>query len=90
MKNKKVKEFRTLTQKYILEEATAKVWRTFEEARKKLDPESLQLFDDYLSGTSQHKLCEERGLTPKQLNQWVNQIKRTVVQQLRNRCCVRH
>ncbi|NQW45717.1 MAG: hypothetical protein HQ462_09985, partial [Deltaproteobacteria bacterium] len=39
-----------LLEKVVLEEATALVWKTFEAALSKLDPESRTLIEDHLNG----------------------------------------
>lgn len=73
----------------VAEEAVNEVWGRFESALTKLDAESLEVFREYLDGTSVAKLAESRKLTSEQTKDWLDKIKREITQSLRTNCKVR-
>ncbi len=72
-----------LLEKVVLEEATALVWKTFEAALRKLDPESRTLIEDHLNGVSADKLGAVTQIPKKEIENWLKQVKRELKQNIR-------
>jgi DNA-directed RNA polymerase specialized sigma24 family protein len=91
MKTKKswTEDVEDLVERSSIEEASSRVWERFESALGKLDPQSASLFSQYLDGVTQTELAHRSNLTESQINTWIEQIKRDVVQNLRQKSKVR-
>jgi len=74
----------------VPQEAVNLVWERFETALEKLDPASMEIFEQFLGGTPVETLGAERELTIAQTQAWLGRIKRQVVTHLRSTCKVRH
>jgi DNA-directed RNA polymerase specialized sigma24 family protein len=91
MKKKKtwVSDVEDLLQKSVAADAASRVWKRFEEALEKLDPQSADLFHDYLRGATPAELANRKHLSQEEVQNWIQKIKRDVIQQLRQDCKVR-
>lgn len=78
-----VDDVEELLEKVVLEEATAEIWKSFEAALNSLDPESRKLLEIYLDGTNTQELSKATELPEATVNQWINQIKKQLQQNLR-------
>lgn len=79
-----------LVQKLVVAEVSQAVWESLEKAMSQLDPESRVLLETHLNTTSSEKLSEKTGLPVKQIDLWLNQVKRELQQNLRKTHRARH
>lgn len=70
-------------------EAEATVWKALDVAISGLDPESQELLNDYLNGTTVEEISKKRGLKKTDVEAWVARAKRELIKQLRTECVVR-
>lgn len=82
-------EVSELAQQVVLEEATQKVCSTFDKALNQLDLESQILLSDYFGGTTVMELSRTRGMSTRDVEEWLNRSKRLLFQELRQECNVR-
>lgn len=73
-----------LLEEVLIAEATAAVWKRFEQALQSLDPDSLALFEEYLEGVNVSELATSRSLTEKELETWKDKVKRDLIQTIKN------
>lgn len=78
-----VEDVQELLETVVLEEATAAIWKSFEAALNKLDPESRNLIEVYLNGTNTSELSKATDIPEPALNQWIDQIKKDLQQNIR-------
>ena len=88
-KNSWMDDVEDLVEKSAVAEASSRVWNRFESALGQLDPQSAALFSQYLDGTPENELAVRNHLTESQIRTWITQIKRDVVQNLRQKSKVR-
>ena len=86
---KTINELETLLVKLYLESTSSNVWRKFENSLKKLDPQSLILFEKYLDGHSFKDLSIQSKLTETEVARWIKQLKQELINNLRQECNVR-
>ena len=79
-----------LTEQSVKAEATEKVWSTFEKALTNLDVDSQSLLAEYFNGVSVMELSRNRGLSLRDVEEWLTQAKRLLFQELRQVCNVRN
>ena len=78
-----VEDVQDLVEQVVLEEVSAEIWKSFEAALDKLDPESRKLIEVYLNGTNTQELSRATHLPEPAINQWINQIKKELKQNIR-------
>jgi len=78
-----------LVEKAVLEEVTVAVWKTFEQALAKLDPESRELLENHLNGSTTAELSKEKNLSEPEMEKWLQQIKRQLQRSVRQGLQVR-
>ncbi len=78
-----------LVEKSIVEEANEKVWSTFDKALNQLDIDSKSLLSEYFNGASVMELSRNRGLSMRDVEEWLSRAKRILFQELRQECNIR-
>ena len=78
-----------LLEKSVVEDAVAKVFAKLEAALDGLDEETRDLLARYFEGTGVEALSEEKGLSPEEVQRWIDRGKRELNNHLRSRCAVR-
>ncbi|MFM8315055.1 MAG: hypothetical protein ACKOA8_12295 [Deltaproteobacteria bacterium] len=78
-----VEDVEDLLEKVVLEEVTSAIWKTFESVLAQLDPESKKLLERHLNGTSTLELSRAMEMPEAEVQQWLNQIKRNLQQNIR-------
>lgn len=84
-----IEDVEELVEKAVLEEVTVAVWKTFEQALAKLDPESRALLESHLNGSTTSELSRERNLPEPEMEKWLQQIKRQLQRSVRQGLQVR-
>ncbi len=84
-----VEDVEELLEKVVLEEVTTAVWKTFEQALSQLDPQSRELLENHLNGTTTEQLSQETHLPEKEIKNWIKQVKRQLQQNIRKDLRVR-
>jgi len=82
-------EVSELAQQAVLEEATQKVCSTFDKALNQLDVDSQILLSDYFGGATVVELSRTRGMSARDVEEWLSHSKRILFQELRQECNVR-
>ena len=85
-----VDDVEELLEKVILEEVSSAIWKTFENAFGKLDPQSRALLENHLNGATAQKLSEKTQLPVDEVEKWLKQVKRELKQNLRKNFIARH
>ncbi len=89
-RNKKdQKDLKQLLDQVILAETTQVVFKEFDCALEELDPASRQLLEQYFDGHSIEYLSERKGLSKKEIQDWLNQSRRKLIRKLRQKYQVR-
>ena len=82
-------ELAPLLEKSFVEEASQKVWSSFEKALLQMDDESLGLLRQHFSGMTVQQISAERNLKSQEVDAWLKKAKRQVMENLRRVCDVR-
>jgi hypothetical protein len=82
-------DLQDLLQESVAEEAAQKTMSHLEDALLSLDADSLELMREFLQGGNLKALASRRKMTEAELEAWLVQSKRQLIQHLRTRCKVR-
>lgn len=83
-------EAKELVDLLAVEQATAEVWRHFEQALSGLDDHSLRVLLPHLSGNSRAELPRNVHLNPAQFSTLIRHSKKDLIRQLKNHLKVRN
>ena len=78
-----------LAQASVEAQAAEKVWQKFEAALESLSPESRAVLSEYFSGHSPKQISQAMGLDEAKVLRWIEQGKRQLIHELRNKSSVR-
>ncbi len=84
-----IRDLEQLLDETIVTEAVAELMGKFEEALQALPPQSRDLISRHFDGVTLEQLGLENQVSLAQMEQWIERIKRELVQQLRTKCDVR-
>jgi len=82
-------EISELLDQVLVQEASNEVWSRFEQALSQFDEPSLEVFEAYLDGATLEQLSKENNLSQKEIENWINSLKRKLVQGLKQGTSVR-
>lgn len=77
-----VEDTEELLERVLIEEASAEIWKRFEQALGQFDEHNLKLFEDYLDGVTVEELSRRENIGTKELETWVKQQKRNLILRL--------
>ena len=86
MKNSReflIRDLEDLLDETVVREAVAEIMEKFEQAIQALPTPNRELISRYFDGVSVEQLGKENKISPEQVSQWLEQIKRELAQQLR-------
>lgn len=83
------KDVESLIEQTVMEEVVVQVWNKFQESLEHLDEEAIVLLRKHFEGKPVKELARAHGLTEAELETWLQQIKRDVLQGLRKKSTVR-
>lgn len=76
-------DIQSLLEETVLEEATQAIWEAFEKALGNLDAESLVLLRKHFEGVPAEKIANEKGLKTTEVETWLTQVRRELIESLR-------
>lgn len=84
-----IRDVETLVEQTVTQEATDEVWKHFETALSKMDPESIELLNEFFAGTTTAELSRRWRLSEPEMEAWLKQKRKELVQNLRTGVQVR-
>lgn len=79
-----VKDVEDLLEKSTVAEATEQVWDKFSAAMSRLDEGSQDILKQFFAGKDAKALSEEKRVTLKEMEAWLRQARRELVENLRS------